>query len=155
MSVCHEKLDIINHLVSNKLVDLNSTDTFGRTALHYACASGFVEAVNRLVQAGANYNLTNRAGETPLIKACQFAEIRAVELLLDLPQINLSAVDIVDRSSDEEWAVGLRYPPNRHECGASPSLQPRRTGKSAAETPITPNACRTHRHAEELINSET
>lgn len=95
MSVCYENLDILQYIILRGQSDLNSRDDFGRTALHYACSVGFDQGIQLLVQHGANYNIANNAGETPLIKACQFAETKAIELLLQLPQIDVQARDVV------------------------------------------------------------
>lgn len=95
MSVCYENLDILKYIILKGQSDLNSRDSFGRTALHYACSVGFVEGIRLLIQNGANYNIANNAGETPLIKACQFAETHAIEMLLQLAQIDVQAKDVV------------------------------------------------------------
>ena len=109
MSVCSEKMDIINFLLQNKLVDVNARDTFGRTALHYACSAGQLELVKVLIENGADVNQKNNGGETPLIKACAFGEVLIVEYLLTLTNVDVKTLDYVD-SAQSEWKNCLRHP---------------------------------------------
>lgn len=49
--------------------DINSTSSWGRTALHEAALHGQVEIAEYLLQNGANVNAKNNRGETPLFYA--------------------------------------------------------------------------------------
>lgn len=95
MAVCHDKLELIKFLLSEKLVDVNSTDNFGRTPLHFAASSGYLPIAEVLLAAGANLNQRNNAQETPLMKACGFGELEMIKFLLDRPDIEISNTDLV------------------------------------------------------------
>nr|AKP06496.1 notch-regulated ankyrin repeat protein Nrarp [Platynereis dumerilii] len=49
-----------------KLLDLDSFDREGMTALHHFCLSGDLELVKLLVKSGANARLANRDGWGPV-----------------------------------------------------------------------------------------
>ena len=51
---------------AHRIARANTTDQFGRTPLHYACATGFKAGVLMLTQVGANPRLTDSAGRTAL-----------------------------------------------------------------------------------------
>lgn len=71
-------------------IDINTIDSFGNTALHYAALTGNREAIQLLGQAGANANIRNEKGNTPLLELYyEKAGIindrkKSNELLLDL-----------------------------------------------------------------------
>lgn len=58
-----EAMDMICHV-----------DRTGRTALHYACRSGRVESVKNLLEAGADPNVTDHKGLSPLCACAEFTE---------------------------------------------------------------------------------
>ncbi|KAB5515516.1 ankyrin repeat-containing domain protein [Coniochaeta sp. 2T2.1] len=53
-------------------VDVNQKDTFGRTPLHYACASGQAESVATLLAHGADAHAIDREYRTPLHACAEF-----------------------------------------------------------------------------------
>lgn len=57
--------------------DVNAVDDLGETALHGAAALGFDTVVQFLVDRGANVNVRNKAGESPLTMANGKAHKRA------------------------------------------------------------------------------
>ena len=89
---CYEfsNLHTLRLLLDNGAV-VNFQDTNSETALHYLCKKillpGYAKAIEFLIQRGANVNIPNRNGYTPLITACRFAvmphedALRAVEAL--------------------------------------------------------------------------
>ncbi|KAF4470087.1 E3 ubiquitin- ligase HACE1 [Fusarium albosuccineum] len=50
-----------------KLVDIDSTDGYGKTALHCACEKGKVDLVETLVSQGADINAVSGTDQTPLM----------------------------------------------------------------------------------------
>ncbi len=55
-------------------VDINQRDAHGFTALHWAAAQGHVDIVQALLEAGANFMLTNRLGHNEGLTALQLAQ---------------------------------------------------------------------------------
>ena len=58
------------------------TDSFGRTALHYACADDDPQLCRRLLSEGADPNAKDRDSWTPLHFAAQASSLELVDLLL-------------------------------------------------------------------------
>ncbi len=73
--------------------DLDSTDTYGQTALHWACSgAGLLSVVQALVGAGANPAALSQYGETPLIVAAHYNHADTVAFLLQQPAVK-AAID--------------------------------------------------------------
>ena len=64
-------------------VDVDSAETDGTTALHWAAYKGHVETARLLLGAGADVEATNRYGVTPLALAAGRGSAAIVEALLD------------------------------------------------------------------------
>lgn len=60
--------------------NVNATDSYGQTALHWASKEESVEIVNLLIQAGANLNAKDEDGETPL----QAAKLKGRHAIVDV-----------------------------------------------------------------------
>jgi ankyrin repeat protein len=58
-------VELVKQLIAKK-VDIHKTNYAGSTALHFACASGNLKAVEILLQAGAMTTWVNDAGKKPL-----------------------------------------------------------------------------------------
>lgn len=95
LAVAEDNIELALLFIHSKKVDINSKDSFGRTALHYAAANGDVKMVKLLIEAGVDPNAKNNALETPLMKACQFIELYTIEYLMNQPQVEISCLDIV------------------------------------------------------------
>ena len=63
--------------------DVNATDNFKWTALHFACHSGIKDVVEYLLRAGANIEARALNGATPLMRAIESSNSDVVQLLLD------------------------------------------------------------------------
>ncbi|KAK7428879.1 hypothetical protein QQZ08_004649 [Neonectria magnoliae] len=87
--------NILGHLGN---VNVNQADNFGRTPLHYACASGEAESVALLLKHGGNVNAVDSHGCT-LLHAC--AEATAEQKIWDL------------QDEPFEWMRGPRQDPLR------------------------------------------
>eukprot|EP00252_Welwitschia_mirabilis_P022348 TRINITY_DN6018_c0_g1_i1.p1 TRINITY_DN6018_c0_g1~~TRINITY_DN6018_c0_g1_i1.p1 ORF type:complete len:483 (-),score=98.91 TRINITY_DN6018_c0_g1_i1:374-1822(-) len=59
----------IEGLLKEGKVDVNSADFDDRTALHVACCEGHVDVVKLLLRKGANVNVRDRWGSTPIADA--------------------------------------------------------------------------------------
>ena len=65
-------------------VDANTADYDGRTAIHLAAATGNVEMIQMLADSGANVNVTDRFGGSPLDDAIRSKQLTARDLLIKL-----------------------------------------------------------------------
>jgi ankyrin repeat protein len=72
----------INALLKTRGVDVNAAPADGTTALHWAAHAGDLDAVNRLIAAGAKVQAVNRYGIAPLWLAAEGGHGRVVEALL-------------------------------------------------------------------------
>jgi ankyrin repeat protein len=72
--------------------NLEQCNLHGQTPLLYAIYSNEIERVNLLLAQGANYNTTDKKGNTPLIAACTHRDaLELVNLLLKQPNIDVNA----------------------------------------------------------------
>ena len=69
------------HLITHG-ADVNATDKYGNTALHWAAIRGPLEIVKLLLDRGADVNVTNKYGETALHVAGLKGHVEIVKLLL-------------------------------------------------------------------------
>ncbi|KAJ8132392.1 hypothetical protein O1611_g1229 [Lasiodiplodia mahajangana] len=75
-------------------IDIDETDAHNTTALAYAIANKSSQYVKKLLDAGANPNIMDDNGDTPLILAAKAGDKISVELLLS--QVGAAALDEVD-----------------------------------------------------------
>ena len=61
--------------------DINESDEYGNTALHHACMSQQPLSIRALVNKGANVNLTNSDGDTPLALLINYCENETQDIL--------------------------------------------------------------------------
>jgi ankyrin repeat protein len=69
-------------LLVNAKADVNAKDANGRTALHYACSDGSLEAVTLLLDNGADIEAKDTDGRTPLIEAALLGRVQVARLLI-------------------------------------------------------------------------
>lgn len=65
-------IDAVCQLIENPDIDLNTAGLHEETALHMACAVGYPDIVTFLVNAGANVDITDKEGSTPLTHCARF-----------------------------------------------------------------------------------
>ena len=70
--------------------DVNSELINGKTALHFAAERGSVSCARHLLEAGANPNVTDNYGNTPLMIAAQNKKSRMVKLLVDKTDLTIT-----------------------------------------------------------------
>jgi ankyrin repeat protein len=63
------KFEDVKNYIENDHIEVNHVDDAGDSALHIACSKGRFEIIQYLVQKGANVNLKNIHGSTPLHKS--------------------------------------------------------------------------------------
>nr|XP_033803600.1 ankyrin repeat domain-containing protein 42 isoform X2 [Geotrypetes seraphini] len=71
----------LRKLVENGIININERDDKGATPMHKAAGQGQIECLQWLIEIGADYDITNEAGETPKDVAKRFAQLAAVKLL--------------------------------------------------------------------------
>jgi len=72
----------VKALLKKSRVDLNKTNTDGRTPLHLAAKNGHKEIVSLFLDAGAQANFGNWAGQTALHYAAKNGNTKIIELLI-------------------------------------------------------------------------
>ncbi|CAB0040266.1 unnamed protein product [Trichogramma brassicae] len=72
----------------NQLVHIDARDKFGNTPLHVALNEGWAEVVEVLLRRGANPNLANDGGHTPLHVICARGQFHADDLAETFFKIN-------------------------------------------------------------------
>ncbi len=70
------------HLLSAQPELLNARWILGETVLHFLAVEGYAEAVQRLAEWGADVNLTNRFGDSPLLDCVLLSNEALVAILL-------------------------------------------------------------------------
>lgn len=73
---------IVEKLVEKGRALVNSQDTYGRTALHWAAAMSNLQAMELLLAKGANKDAESLKKETPLFLASKEGKLEAVKILL-------------------------------------------------------------------------
>lgn len=97
-------------LLQQDEINPNLQDNRGNTALIIAAERGWDEGVSILIKYGANVNLANASGETPLIRAVQVHDIEVVRQLL-AAGANPDRTDNVTGKSARDYARDeARYP---------------------------------------------
>ena len=83
----------------SKLLNLNTKDPYGETALIRAARQGDAGVTKALIDAGAEINATDRNGETALSWAAQMGKTGVLKILVDCPDVQLSKSDKGGRSA--------------------------------------------------------
>lgn len=84
------KIEVIKNLIDK--IDVNISDSHGKSALILAARDGHEEIVKLLLQVpNINVNARNIRLETPLMLAALFGRENIVKLLLAMPDININA----------------------------------------------------------------
>ena len=87
MVACSEGLNEIVQLMLSKTsfkstVNFQHNESKGLTALHFASSRGYSEVVLMLITAGADYELTDYEGLTPLMEACRAGHKNVADIFL-------------------------------------------------------------------------
>ena len=77
---------------------MNTKDTGGRTALHYAASIGNLKIFEELVENGSDPLDETIGGETPLAKACTFSQGDIIEWYLNNA---LGGFEVVDKCGNK------------------------------------------------------
>ncbi|MFI4983966.1 MAG: ankyrin repeat domain-containing protein, partial [Rickettsiales bacterium] len=86
---------IIEDILSVRGVDIDAQNIYGLTPLAKAVVEGNLEAVKALMMGGANINIPDKQGNTPLMYAAQFNRKEILIELLKDPRIDVNAANKV------------------------------------------------------------
>ena len=75
-------LDLVNHLITVHMADVNVKDRHGEALLYIAADRGHASVVSVLIAAGADVNAKNNTGKTPLHEAAADSHISVVSVLI-------------------------------------------------------------------------
>ncbi|HHF7346505.1 TPA: ankyrin repeat domain-containing protein [Legionella feeleii] len=89
---------IVSHLLAHPDIDVNVQAEDLSTPLHNACESGSLEIIMQLIAKGAQINVKNEAGMTPLAIVCNHRHAAAAQELL---KRGASPAQVSD--NDSEW----------------------------------------------------
>ena len=76
-------VDVMKVLLEDGKVDINAVHTNGGSALVEACTAGASEAITFLIENGADYNIIDNDGVTPLMAIAAQGDIKGVNTVLD------------------------------------------------------------------------
>ncbi|GAB1605302.1 ankyrin repeat and SOCS box protein 3-like [Argonauta hians] len=110
ISVMKKKYLILEELLSQPTCDVNATDSNGWTALHYAAHKA--TGVQQLLQAGADPNVYNDSGNTPLMLAAIEGFSKVIHLLTKAK----CDVNLKDSSSAQKTAMHIIALKGHTEC---------------------------------------
>ena len=85
--------ELLNGLLRNYQLDVDSTDEVGCTALHYSAGAGHVSIMKLLLDQGAGYNSKDLRGRTPLHHAVEASDTSCLSILLE-QQIDVLSGDL-------------------------------------------------------------
>ncbi|XP_064390774.1 ankyrin repeat domain-containing protein 2-like [Halichondria panicea] len=89
------RVDEVERLLARR-APVNWTDSFGWTALHWACVNNHPDVVKILTQQdGIDVNVRNTVKYTPLHYACYWGYLKCIQLLMATGQCDLGAVNNV------------------------------------------------------------
>ena len=93
-AVNHRKKHTIVQVLIDAGADVDAQENKGgRSPLHFACASGVLDVVKMLVEAGAGVCVTDSDGCTCLHYAARYGNIETVRYLVGLPEVDVNHAD--------------------------------------------------------------
>ena len=84
-------VEFVNTLQTYPTIDVNSRNKYGRTALHEACEHNNAYSVKILLKAGAEADIQDYEGMTPLYMAARFCSENVVDVLVNDGKANLTS----------------------------------------------------------------
>lgn len=116
----HGHLDVVEFLVRDQNVVVDTHDVRRRTPLHIASNHGHDGVVDFLLKSGARPDTSDRLRETPLTTACAKAHLKVVKLLLQ----HASSVEVEKAFSSacNSWKLGC-YTVAKYILEQNPSIQ--------------------------------
>ncbi|KAG0215469.1 ankyrin repeat-containing domain protein [Mortierella sp. GBAus27b] len=103
-------LEAVKKFVEERGVSVDAQDEYGYSALHAAASYGYTELIEYLLGKGANVNIQDPDGDTPLF-VCETVEM--AQLLIakgaDPKHINENEMTAADNAEEEEWSEVAHY----------------------------------------------
>ncbi|MDG1437113.1 MAG: ankyrin repeat domain-containing protein [Rickettsiaceae bacterium] len=81
-SIKNKDIKKVQEILKDKAINVNEVDKYEFSALHYAVREGLLDVVDPLIEQGAEVNLKNKSGATPLIQAVMHNRIDIAAKLL-------------------------------------------------------------------------
>ena len=104
-AVTHNKLEIVKILLARDDLDLAVTDTYGETALHMACESGYADIVALICQdrrmTGQIINMKTNRGDSALMRAVSRGNLSCVERMSELEGVDWETKNNSGQSLEE------------------------------------------------------
>jgi ankyrin repeat protein len=90
-SITYQNFDIIEYLLDKNVININNQETeYGLSALFQAIILGNTSLINKMIKLGANINLTDFMGNTPLHYVLIEKHIKILEILMEHENINFN-----------------------------------------------------------------
>ena len=93
LAACCGHTETVRYLVGLKVVDVNHTDSYGRTALHWAIQEGYRDVMQVLIDAGAGVCVTDNESYTCLTLASVYGHTEIVRYLVGLKEMDVHHAD--------------------------------------------------------------
>jgi len=98
----YNDIDLVNFIKNVPDSELNTHDCFGNTLLHFSCAFGRIVPTKFLIKRGANVEIQNLNGSTPLLAATYNYHNEIIKILcavgVDLTKRNLSGKNAIENA---------------------------------------------------------
>ena len=111
LAVLSHKTSIVRVLLQYRnLIDINSQNNDGNTALHVACEKRQADIVDLLLEAGCNLSIRNNHGYIPFHSACAIGDIDILRKLL----FHKDTFDINTTDADGNTALDIAMKKNQY-----------------------------------------
>ncbi|PVZ96611.1 hypothetical protein BB558_007466 [Smittium angustum] len=100
MLACYcSSFKLVKWLCQRKYIDLDTKDSKGNTAMHYAAYTGSTKATEILIIYGANINIPNNDNITPFQIACYHGNPDLVRFMIAVGQFKIDNKDITGKTA--------------------------------------------------------
>ena len=93
--------DIVKFLVPDRMPNVNGVDKDGNSALHLCAETADEETVRKLLYKGANPDMPNKKGETPILLAARAGNVVMVKRLMNMENVKVTQA-VVDAAKTKE-----------------------------------------------------
>ncbi len=93
LAVKQGNIKIVKALLSMKTININETNSEGRTILHDAVINGETEIVNELIKHSADVNIVDKNNRNVLFDAIAFGEDKLISKILSTGELDINIAD--------------------------------------------------------------